>query len=163
MKYVIAAGIAAVLILGLVARPMAQTGTSFGLYVYPGKGQNESQQGTDESVCYKSAVAKTGVDPTNLKPAPVPEPTRHQGGAVRGAARGAAAGSVIGAISGNAGQGAAIGAAAGGMGGYAGQRRLNEAEQHYAVANAHAQHSQQIGVFKRAYGACLESKGYTVK
>ncbi len=142
---------------------LGQKGTSFGLYVYPTKGQSETQQGTDESVCYKSAVSKTGVDPTNLQPAPAPQATQHQGGAVRGAARGAAAGAVIGAIAGNAGQGAAIGAAAGGMGGYAGERRLNEAEKHYAVASSQQQHSQQINTFRRAYGACLESKGYTVK
>jgi hypothetical protein len=139
------------------------TSSLFGLYAYPAKGQSESEQVNDESICYKSAVSRTGVDPANLPPAPAPQPTQHQGGAVRGAARGAAAGALIGAVAGNAGQGAAIGATAGGIGGYAGQRRLNEAEKHYAQANAQAQQSQQIGKFKRAYSACLESKGYTVK
>ena len=139
------------------------TSSLFGLYAYPAKGQSETQQADDESVCYKWAAGKTGVDPANLPPAPAPQATQHQGGAVRGAARGAAAGAVIGAIAGNAGTGAAVGAAAGGMGGYAGQRRLNEAEKHYAQAGAQAQRSQQIATFKRAYTACLESKGYTVR
>ena len=141
----------------------AQTGTSFGLYVYPPKGQNETQQINDESVCYKSAVARTGIDPTNLPPAATPQPTLHQGGAARGAARGAAGGAIIGAITGNAGEGAAVGAVLGGARGYAGDKRLNEAEKHYAVASAQEHQSKQMTSFRRAYGACLESKGYTVK
>jgi hypothetical protein len=70
---------------------------------------------------------------------------------------------VIGAIAGNAGQGAAIGAAAGGALGYRNQRAMNNAEQHYANAGAQAQQSQQVNNFRRAFAACLESKGYTVK
>lgn len=135
----------------------------FGVYVYPNKGQSESQQADDESVCYKSAKAKTGIDPANLPAAtPAPAGTR-TGGAVRGGAKGAAGGAVIGAIAGNAGQGAAIGAAAGGALGYRNQRAMNNAEQHYATAGAQAQQSQQINNFRRAFAACLESKGYTVK
>lgn len=135
----------------------------FGVYVYPNKSQSASQQADDESICYKSAKAKTGIDPANMPAAtPAPQGTR-TGGAVRGGAKGAAGGAVIGAIAGNAGQGAAIGAAAGGMVGYRNQRALNNAEQHYASANTQAQQSAQINNFRRAFAACLESKGYTVK
>ncbi len=135
----------------------------FGVYVYPAKGQSASQQSNDESVCYKSAKAKTGVDPANLPAAPAPQATQHSGGAVRGAAKGAAAGAAIGAIAGNAGQGAAIGATSGSMLGYRNQRALNNAEQHYAQTSAQAQKSQSLNNFRRAFAACLESKGYTVK
>jgi len=135
----------------------------FGVYVYPNKGQSETQQANDESVCYKSAKAKTGIDPANMPVAtPAPQGTR-TGGAVRGGAKGAAGGAVIGAIAGNAGQGAAIGAAAGGALGYRNQKALNNAEQHYANANTQAQQSAQLNNFRRAFAACLESKGYTVK
>lgn len=165
MKLFIITNLAAIVLSGLACLPSAAQHTSslFGLYVYPNKGQSESQQANDESICYKSAAAKTGVDPANLPPAPAPQPTQHQGGAVKGAARGAAAGALIGAIAGNAGHGAAIGATAGGIGGYAGQRRLNEAEQHYAKAAAQQQQSQTMNTFRRAYSACVESKGYTVR
>ncbi|HEX8807264.1 MAG TPA: glycine zipper family protein [Candidatus Aquilonibacter sp.] len=135
----------------------------FGVHVYPAKGQSSSQQANDESVCYKSAKARTGVDPANMPPAPVAQATQQSGGAVRGAARGAAAGAVIGAIAGNAGTGAAIGAASGGMVGFGQQRALNNAAQHYAQANAQAQQSASLNNFRRAFSACLESKGYTVK
>ena len=137
--------------------------STFGVYVYPSKGQSPAQQANDESVCYKSARGKTGVDPANLQPATAQAATVHQGGAVRGAAGGAAGGAAIGAIAGNAGQGSAIGAAAGALLGRGRQNALNNAERHYAQASAQAQHSQSINNFRRAFAACIESKGYTVK
>jgi hypothetical protein len=135
----------------------------FGVYVYPAKGQSQTQQANDESICYKSARSKTGVDPANLRPATAAPATVHQGGAVRGAAGGAAGGAAIGAIAGNAGQGAAIGALAGAVVGRGRQNAVNNAERHYAEANTQSQHSQSMGNFRRAFAACLESKGYTVK
>ena len=135
----------------------------FGVYVYPAKGQNETQQANDESICYKSARSKTGVDPANLPPATAAPAAVGQGGAVRGAAGGAAGGAAIGAIAGNAGKGAAIGSVAGAIVGRGRQNAVNNAEQHYAQANAQAQRSQSLNNFRRAFGACLESKGYTVK
>ena len=135
----------------------------FGVYVYPAKGQSQTQQANDESICYKSARSRTGVDPTNLPPATAAPVAVHQGGAVRGAAGGAAGGAAIGAIAGNAGKGAAIGALAGGVVGRGRQNAANNAERHYAEANAQAQRSQSMNNFRRAFAACLESKGYTVK
>jgi OmpA family protein len=135
----------------------------FGVYVYPARGQSESQQANDESVCYKSAKARTGIDPANL-PAATPAPTvNRQGGAVRGAAGGAAGGAAIGAIAGNAGQGAAIGAVTGAVVGRGRQNAVNKAEHQYAQASAQNQRSAQMNDFRRAFTACLESKGYTVK
>jgi YMGG-like Gly-zipper len=136
---------------------------SFGVYAYPAKGQSATQMANDESVCYKSARSKTGVDPANLPPATAAPAAVHQGGTVRGAAGGAAGGAAIGAVAGNAGQGAAIGAVAGALAGRARQNQLNRAEAQYAQANAQAQRSQSMNNFRRAYSACLESKGYTVK
>ena len=135
----------------------------FGVYVYPKNKQSSAQQANDESVCYKSAKAKTGVDPANLRPATPAPTTQHQGGAVRGAAGGAAAGAAVGAIAGNAGTGAGIGAALGAVRGKRTQTAANNAEQHYAQTNVQAQQSQTMNNFRRAFSACLESKGYTVK
>ncbi len=159
---------AAAVVLG-VASPIAIVTASsalssmFGVYVYPAKGQSQAQQGNDESICYKSARTKSGVDPANLPPATAAPAAVHQGGAVRGAAGGAAGGAAIGAIAGNAGQGAAIGAVAGAIAGRGRQNAVNNAEQHYAQTNAQAQRSQSMNNFRRAFAACLESKGYTVK
>lgn len=135
----------------------------FGVYVYPKNKQTSSQQANDESVCYKSAKTKTGVDPANLQPATAPPTTQRQGGAVRGAAGGAAVGAAAGAIGGNAGTGAGIGAVLGAVRGRRTQTAANNAEQHYAQANVQAQQSQKMNNFRRAFAACLESKGYTVK
>ncbi len=158
------------LVVGLIIGAFA-TGTvfanslssMFGVYVYPKNNQSSAQQTNDESICYKSARSKTGVDPANLPPATAAPATVHQGGAVRGAAGGAAGGAAIGAIAGNAGQGAAIGAVAGAIVGRGRQTAVNNAEQHYAQANAQTQRSQGMNNFRRAFAACLESKGYTVK
>jgi hypothetical protein len=135
----------------------------FGVYVYPANRQDAAQQANDESVCYKSAKAKTGVDPANLPPATPVATTKNEGGAVRGAAGGAALGAAVGAIAGNAGAGAGIGATLGAVRGRRAQAALNNAEQHYAQADAKALQSQQMNNFRRAYAACLESKRYTVK
>jgi hypothetical protein len=148
-----------------VAAPVLADSLSsmFGVYVYPKNKQTSSQQANDESVCYKSAKTRTGVDPANLQPATPPSTTQRQGGAVRGAAGGAAAGAAVGAIGGNAGTGAGIGAALGAVRGRLRQTAANNAEQHYAEANLQAQQSQKMNNFRRAFAACLESKGYTVK
>jgi hypothetical protein len=137
--------------------------STFGVYVYPKNKQSQTQQANDESACYKSAKGKTGVDPGNLPPATPASVTQHQGGAVRGAAGGAAVGAAVGAIAGNAGTGAGIGATLGAVRGRRTQTAVNNAEQHYAQANAQAQHSQSMNNFRRAYAACLESRGYVVK
>lgn len=153
----------AVLFAALLFIGAGELSSTFGLYVYPNKGQSTAQQTNDESVCYKSAKAKSGVDPANLPPATSAPAPVHHGGTVRGAAGGAAGGAAIGAVAGNAGQGAAIGAVAGALVGRRRQTALNNAEQHYAQANAQNQRSAQMNNFRRAFGACLASKGYTVK
>lgn len=67
------------------------------------------------------------------------------------------------AVAGNAGQGAAIGAVTGAIVGRRRQTALNNAERQYAEASAQSQRSQSLNNFRRAFSACLESKGYTVK
>jgi hypothetical protein len=43
------------------------------------------------------------------------------------------------------------------------QTALGNAERQYAEASAQSQRSQSLNNFGRAFSACLESKGYTVK
>ena len=119
-------------------------------YVYPTKGQSPQQQQQDQAQCQGWAMQQSGVNPG----AP-PPPSGGEGQVVRGAGRGAAVGAVGGAIGGNAGKGAAIGATTGALIG--GMRR---ADQRRA---AEASQAQASDAFNRAYAACLEGRGYTVK
>ena len=131
--------------------------------IFPAKGQSAAQQQKDEAECYAWAKGQTGYDPSQATQyAAAPPPPQHQGERVRGAARGAAGGAAIGAIAGDAGKGAAIGAVAGTMGGGARQRRKQD---DYAQGASQQQQAagQQQQQYQRAYGACFESKGYTVK
>ena len=138
--------------------------SSLGLYVFPAKDQTKETQEADESTCYKWAIEQTGIDPLNppeVQAAAVD--TSPDGTAVRSAARGAAAGAAIGAIAGDAGKGAAIGAAAGGMGGMRAKRVGDAQQQQHAQASASQQSAELMNQYKKAYSACMEGKGYTVK
>jgi hypothetical protein len=131
--------------------------------IYPAKGQSAAQQQKDETECYAWAKGQTGYDPAHATQyAAVPPPPQPEGERVRGAARGAAGGAIIGAIAGGAGTGAAIGAVAGTMAGGARQRRKQD---DYEQAAGQQQHiaAQQQQKFQRAYAACFEGRGYTVR
>jgi hypothetical protein len=121
-----------------------------GVFVYPQKGQDQAKQDVDNAECMRWAKGQSGVDP-NAAAAP-PDRGKRVGGALRGGAKGAAAGAAVGAIAGDAGKGAAIGAAAGGIGG---RRKAKQDEQAAAAG--------QEDAFKRAFGACMEGRGYSVK
>jgi len=134
------------------------------LVVYPAKGQSASKMEKDKGDCYIWAKNNTGVDPVSLaqKSTEQAPPSGPQGERVRGAARGAVGGAAIGAIAGDAGKGAAIGATAGVMAGGA-QQRGKAAAQQSAQQQQQAQMKQELDKYNRAYAACLEGKGYTVK
>ena len=164
-KNKITAGIFLTCIMGFLA-----IGHAFAqdLIIYPKEGQNQEQMEKDKYACYTWAKDQTGFDPMASaqevsQPSQQPPP---QGGAVKGAARGALVGVAVGAIAGDAGKGAAIGATAGGIGG---RMRQNDQKHQQAQANAQQAQAQQnaynqnMGNYNRAYGACLEAKGYTVK
>jgi hypothetical protein len=138
-------------------------GSAFGqdLVVYPAKGQSKDQMEKDKFDCYNWAKQETGFDPTAGSTTTAAAP-QSESSAVRGAARGALVGVAAGAIAGDAGKGAAIGAASGGLlGGMKGrdQRRQQESAQQQQAAAQNKKRSD----YNRAYGACLEGKGYTVK
>ena len=131
--------------------------------IYPAKGQSAAQQQKDETECYAWAKNQTGYDPAQATQYAVPPPPpQHEGERARGAARGAAGGAIIGAIAGGAGAGAAIGAVAGTMAGGARQRRKQDNYEQDVSQQQHAA-DQQKQRYQRAYGACFEGKGYTVK
>jgi len=173
-----AAPIATAMILALTATPLFAAPI-----VYPAKGQSAAQQQADQGECQTWAVENTGIDPAAVADqsaqqqqqmaaqaaTPAPAPERSRGGALRGAA----AGAVIGEIADDdAGKGAAYGAAAGAVA----QRRRNVKAEQSATQQQAAQQQQmaqqqqqaaqqqqaQLDTFYRAYGACMEGRGYTV-
>lgn len=120
------------------------------VYVYPRSGQSAEQQQKDAAECQQWAKSQSGVDPNAA--ATGPDRGHRLGGAVGGAARGAALGAAVGAIAGDAGKGAAIGAVTGGVGG---RRGAIHGEQQQAATKADQ--------FNRAFAACMDGRGYTVR
>ena len=167
---------------------VASPAKSIGMFAYPKNRQSADQQLKDENECFASAKQQTGIDPQAPPPATKTEEQKKaeqqaaadnakqaRGGRARGAARGAAGGAAVGAIADDeAGKGAAAGATAGAMVGGAKQRQANKAAKQQAAqataqqqqqeeAQAKAQHQQRIDTFKRAFSACMESRGYSIK
>jgi hypothetical protein len=147
------------------AAPAAKTmSQSLGLVVFPAKAQTAEVQNKDEGDCYTWAKQQTGYDPVAPPPAPTAAPVQAQkGGAVKGAARGAAGGAAIGAIAGDTGDGAAIGATVGAVKGRKAQKQQAAAAQQQSQQQATAAGQAQVDQYKKAFSACLEGKGYTVK
>jgi hypothetical protein len=155
-----------------------------GLHAFPARNQTPEQQQADEFACYRWGKQDTGFDPlAALEASQSAKTTAPAMGAsstmsapaagMRGAAHGAAAGAAIGAIAGDAGQGAAIGAASGGLRGRMAQKRAQAEAEQRAQRQAQQQAQQQsqataktqagLDDFKKAYSACMEAKGYSVK
>jgi hypothetical protein len=140
-----------------------QISNALKLVVFPAKGQSQKKQKKDEFECYKWAMEQSGIDPLNLPKTEAAVQSGPTGGAVKGAARGAIAGVAIGAIAEDAGKGAAIGATAGGMrGAGSGQQQQAQSNQK-AQAAAAANDQEKVNSYKKAFSACIEGKGYTVK
>jgi len=135
--------------------------SSLGVIPFPSKGQSPSTQNQDEGTCYAWAKRQTGIDPVAVASAPPPPSGPAVGGGerVKGAAKGAIGGAAIGAIAGDTGKGAGIGAVAGTMAGgrQARQNQQAKAQQAQDAKAATLQH------FNKAFGACMEGKGYVVK
>jgi hypothetical protein len=156
-----------------IARSSASPAAQLGVYVFPAKSQSGEQQQLDQLHCYDWAKNQTHLDPlasatsptvaaNSPPPASAPPP-------VHTAARGAAGGAAFGAIAGNAGAGAAIGGTLGAIRGSRQQQAAQEqqAAHQQAAADAQQQANQQAAAqrdqFNKAFGACLDGKGYTVK
>jgi hypothetical protein len=124
--------------------------------VYPAKGQCPQQQRADDGQCYSWAKGNTGIDPAAVAGAPPPPSGPAVGGGerVRGAVGGAAVGAIV-----DGGNGARTGAAVGVVAGGARARQNQRTEQ--AAAQSHQQGA--MDTFYRAYGACMEGRGYTIK
>jgi hypothetical protein len=142
------------------------------IFVYPANGQSQEQTDRDRYECHQWAVHETGVDPSRPDASPY-ERVVVQSSVPPGAgtATGAIAGGILGAIIGgprNAGAGLVIGAATGAIVGTAAEANANAQAQKQAnltqeqinaqIAEGHA----RADAYRRALGACLQGRGYTV-
>jgi len=142
------------------------------VYVYPAQGQSPEQTDRDKYECHNWAVQQTGVDPSRpgastyervvVQPAPAPG-----SGTVAGAIGGAILGSII-AGPRAAGAGLILGGATGAIVGSAAEANADAKAQAQAQAaqqqiNANAAQAQaRADSYRRAVGACLQGRGYTV-
>jgi hypothetical protein len=137
--------------------------SQLGVFVYPKNNQDQAQQAKDENECYNSAKQQSGIDPA-APPPPPPEAKQQKGGAVKGAAKGAAGGAAIGAVADdNAGTGAAVGATAGAVRGRRQQKKANQQAEQQAKQQGQAQQKQTMDTFKKAFGACMDARKYSVQ
>ena len=141
-----------------------------GLIVYPAKGQAAEQQAKDEAECAKWAETNTGIklNSSGVDPAAAGAAAKQKtaeattGAAVGGAAKGALAGAAMGAVTGDAGDGAAIGAIAGAIGGRRAKKEAEAQAEAQGAKQAEQQNAALLNQFKKAAGACLSGRGYTV-
>ena len=135
--------------------------------IYPAKGQSDDQMEKDKFECYSWAKKETGFDPMEIPTATAPPPKKEaqKGGVGRGAVAGAAVGGIAKGKKGLA-PGAVIGGGSGALlGGMRREKQRNQEEQarqqwEREQGNAYM---QKRNTYNRAYGACLEGRGYTVK
>jgi len=151
-------------VLGLAGGPLLAQD----LMIYPAKGQSAEQQEKDKFECYTFAKGQSGFDPMALPTTSTPPPAKEapEGGAGRGAVRGALGGAAIGYLAGDTKQGAKIGAAGGGLLG--GMRRHDqkareERNRQQWEQQQVQQYSQNRNNYNRAFSACMEGRGYTVR
>jgi len=137
------------------------TGTAFAdVIVFPANGQDAAQQQVDEGACFVWAKNNTGIDPM-AQPAAAPTAAPQQSGrGARGLLRGAAIGGIV-----DGSDGAKKGAAIGVLAGRSRQNRQNQAamqQQQQQAEQANAINAQNKATFDKAYGVCLQGKGYSV-
>lgn len=143
------------------------------LIVFPAQGQSQEQTEQDKFACYTWAKGQTGFDPMQMPTASSPPPSGEKksvgGSALKGGVAGGVGGAVIGGIAGGR-KGAKKGAAIGGLtGGTVGairsssQNQKAEQERKQWEQQQANQYMQQRSTYNRAYAACMEGKGYTVK
>jgi hypothetical protein len=145
------------------------------VYAYPQNNQTPDQQERDRYECNTWAVQQSGFDPSGPN---VPPHDRYRVVAVGPApGTGTALGAITGASHGaaiagprNAGAGLVVGAVAGGVVGTAAEQQQRAAADAQAQQINNARTAQDMAVidakasnYRRALGACLEGRGYSVK
>lgn len=132
--------------------------------VFPAKGQSNEQVEKDKFSCYGWAKGQTGFDPMALPTTQTPPPSQEKksGGIAKGALGGAALGAIIGDSSKSAKRGAAAGGLIGGVRQGSANRSTEQNTEQWKQQEA-SNYTNNRNQYNRAYSACLEGKGYTVK
>jgi hypothetical protein len=131
------------------------------LYVFPNDGQSQDQQDQDEFQCQRDATNRSGFDPMAV-PRASSAPPKQEGGVVGGAARGALLGGAIGAVTGNTKKGLKTGAVGGGVLGGMQRAESNKQQEDWARRETE-NYQRQRNNWNRAFIACMEARGYTVR
>ena len=133
------------------------------LMVYPTKDQSQEQQDQDNFACYKWAKEQSGFDPMAPPTATAPPPRQEQQrvGVLGGALRGAVIGGIIDGGDGAA-KGAAVGGVIGGVRRSDQNRRQTQERQNWEQEQAR-QYAENRNRYNRAFAACMEGRGYTVR
>jgi predicted lipid-binding transport protein (Tim44 family) len=138
------------------------------VFVYPAHGQSAEQTERDRYECHLWAVQQTGVDPSRADASAyervIVQPANPPGsGTAVGLIGGAILGSIIGGPN-NAGAGAIIGGATGAVIGSAAdanaqaQAQMTQQQLNQSAAAGRA----RADSYRRAIGACLQGRGYSV-
>jgi hypothetical protein len=139
------------------------------VYVYPAAGQGEAQLERDRYECHVWAVKQTGFDPSSPQVAPhqrvqvlaAPPPGTN---VVAGAATGAILGGIVTGPR-DTGAGMLLGAVAGAiLGGAADDANAQQvAASRRRTGEPYYDLDQQAGNYRRAMGACLQGRQYSIK
>lgn len=134
------------------------------LIIFPAKGQSNEQTEKDKFSCYGWAKGQTGFDPmaaptTSTAP---PSQQKKSGGAVRGALGGAALGAILGDSSRSARNAGVAGALVGGVRQNSANNKTAQNTEQWKQQES-SNYANNRNKYNRAYSACLEGKGYTVK
>jgi hypothetical protein len=153
---------------GVVYQQPAPPQVNANVYAYPTRGQTSEQQDRDHYDCSIWATQQTGFDPS--APGVPPQQQVHVVSGPppgSGTAAGVVTGAILGAVIGGPYRGAGpavAGAIVGGAIGTAAEQNARQSET-YTVTDqrALAQIQQKAGNYRRALGACLDARGYSVK
>jgi hypothetical protein len=139
--------------------------------VYPAQGQSEDQMEKDKYQCYSWAKNQTGFDPMKTPTTSTAPPAKEK--EVWGSGKTAVAGGATGAIVGGAAKGkkglvrgGLIGAAGGALIGGArssNQRKREQKKREDWERREANKYVRDRGEYNRAFGACMEGRGYSVK
>ena len=142
----------------------ATPGLTQELYIYPAGGQSAEQMDKDKYECYNWARKDSGFDPMAVPTTSTAPPggQKKSGGVVKGGLVGAATGVIIGDNRKAARRGAAAGGLIGGVRQSSHNTRVDQGQQQWEQQEA-SQYANERNNYNRAYSACLEGRGYTVK
>jgi hypothetical protein len=131
--------------------------------VYPAKGQSAQEQSKDRFECYEWARSQSGFDPAQAQDTAARPAASGQGSKTGSMVGGAIGGAAVAEVTHHdAGRGAAIGALGGGVRERMREKQAAQAMQQQA-AQQQAGRANQKAVYDRAFGACMEARGYTVR